>query len=68
LTVTDEPEEVRCSVCNRPPHPGENWQDEWRAYSDGVGTLHPFCPECADREFNDNTSGPASLDDEGDIR
>jgi len=22
-----------------------------RVYSDGVGELHTFCPECAEREF-----------------
>jgi hypothetical protein len=26
--------------------------DEWRAYSDGVGDLLVFCPECAEREFD----------------
>jgi hypothetical protein len=29
----------------------ENAADEWRAYSDGVGELVVFCPDCADREF-----------------
>ena len=23
----------------------------WKYWSDGVGELHPFCPDCAEREF-----------------
>jgi hypothetical protein len=35
----------------RKPRPDENAEDEWRAYSDGVGELVVFCPECAECEF-----------------
>jgi hypothetical protein len=36
----------------RPPTPPEeNSDDEWRLYSDGLGELMLFCPECAEREF-----------------
>lgn len=42
---------IRCVNCRRPPRPDENADDEWRVYSDGVGELHTFCPECAEREF-----------------
>ena len=41
----------RCANCNRTPRDDENPDDEWRAYSDGLGELHVFCPECAEREF-----------------
>jgi hypothetical protein len=40
-----------------PKRPGENPDDEWRAYSDGVGELIVFCPECAEREFGLRGSG-----------
>jgi len=29
----------------------ENAADEGRAFSDGVGELVVFCPECGEREF-----------------
>jgi hypothetical protein len=40
-----------CAECRRESRDDENAADEWRAYSDGVGELHVFCPECAEREF-----------------
>jgi hypothetical protein len=36
-----------CAECGRKPRESENAADEWRAYSDGAGELHVFCPECA---------------------
>jgi hypothetical protein len=45
-------EVMRCSECHRRPRPDENPADEWRAYSDGVGELHTFCPECAERALS----------------
>jgi hypothetical protein len=42
---------LRCAECHRRPRPDENPDDEWRVYSDGIGELHTFCPECARREF-----------------
>ena len=46
---SDEP--LMCAECGRKPRPDENAEDEWRAYSDGVGELVVFCPECAECEF-----------------
>ena len=40
-----------CSECRRTPREDENPDDEWRVYSDGIGELPVFCPECAEREF-----------------
>jgi hypothetical protein len=45
-------DDLACAECGRNPRDNENADDEWRAYSDGVGELHTFCPECAEREFN----------------
>jgi hypothetical protein len=42
----------RCTECSRRPRRDENADDEWRVYSDGVGELLVFCPECAEREFS----------------
>jgi hypothetical protein len=48
--VADE-HPLRCAECGRTPRDDENAADEWRAYSDGVGGLPVFCPDCASREF-----------------
>lgn len=50
---TDSPE-VICAECRRRPRDDENADDDWRAYSDGVGELIVFCRECADRDFGDS--------------
>ena len=50
---------MTCANCGRLSAPEENPDDQWRVYSDGVGELHIFCPECAAREF-DNLSAPRS--------
>ena len=42
---------LRCAECQRAPRPDENADDRWRVYSDGLGELMTFCPECAQREF-----------------
>jgi hypothetical protein len=42
---------VICAQCGRQPRGDENAADEWRCYSDGVGELIVFCPECVEREF-----------------
>ena len=39
---------IRCSECKREPRPDEHPEDEWRVYSDGVGELLPFLPECCE--------------------
>jgi hypothetical protein len=44
-------DEIVCAECGREPREGENPHDEWRVYSDGVGELLVFCPECAAQEF-----------------
>ena len=44
-------EPLVCAKCGRAPLPEEAADDSWRAYSDGVGELIVFCPECAGREF-----------------
>jgi hypothetical protein len=40
MTAIWEPGFIRCANCGRKPRPDENPDDEWRAYSDGVGELH----------------------------
>ncbi len=42
-----------CAECGRESTALENTEDSWRAYSDGVGELIVFCPECAEREFGE---------------
>jgi len=39
----------------RKPRPDEKDEDQWRAYSDGVGELIVFCPEYVEREFGEGT-------------
>jgi hypothetical protein len=48
---------IRCANCRRRPRADENADDEWRVYSDGVGELLVFCPECAEREFTPDVTG-----------
>jgi hypothetical protein len=54
--LSAEPEEtpLRCAECGRVPREAENADDDWRAFSDGIGELHVFCPECAEREFGNS--------------
>jgi hypothetical protein len=47
---------LTCTNCHRGPRPEENADDDWRAYSDGRGGLHVFCPECAAREFGSGSA------------
>ncbi len=42
---------LSCAECGRAPLLEEVAEESWRAYSDGLGELHVFCPECAEREF-----------------
>jgi hypothetical protein len=46
---------LRCEECRREPRESERAADEWRCYSDGLGELRDFCPECAAREFSQMT-------------
>ena len=41
---------VRCAECGRAVE-FEAITERWTYWSDGVGELHPYCPECAAREF-----------------
>ena len=42
---------VRCAECDRAVHELDAIAERWTYWSDGVGDLHPYCPECAEREF-----------------
>jgi hypothetical protein len=46
-----EPEPLVCEVCGRTPRPGENAEDDWRVFYDGVGEGVTICPKCFEREF-----------------
>jgi hypothetical protein len=50
-SVDETPAEaaLTCAECGREPRENKNAADD--AYSDGVGELRVFCPECAGREF-----------------
>jgi hypothetical protein len=61
--VTADDETLRCKECGRLPRPDENAADEWRDYSDGVGELLVFCPECAAREFGDKADAELEVTD-----
>jgi hypothetical protein len=51
--LVPEPETVAldltCAECRRSPRAGETW----RVLFAGVGEAFIFCPECAQREFDD---------------
>lgn len=49
---------VVCSNCGRRIREAEAKKLGWRYWSDGIGELHLFCPDCAAREFSPNA--PAS--------
>lgn len=42
---------LRCEGCGGEPREDEQAEDDWRCYSDGLGELLTFRPECAEREF-----------------
>ena len=42
---------VLCAECGRPVTESDAIAQHWTYWSDGVGELVPFCPECAAREF-----------------
>jgi hypothetical protein len=49
------PEDVSCTECGRVmDDPKAAEAEGWRFLPAGVDHPHPFCPECAEREF-----GPA---------
>ena len=43
---------VRCAECGREVDEFTAIKQQWRYWSDGLGELHPYCPECAEREFD----------------
>ena len=50
----DEPETelaVRCAECGRKVDEPTAEREGWGYWSDGLGELQPYCPECAEREF-----------------
>jgi hypothetical protein len=44
---------ISCVECGRLPFPQEEVEASWRVNADGLGELHVFCPECAEREFGE---------------
>ena len=42
---------VMCGACSREIAANEAQAAGWGYWSVGFGRLHPFCPECAAREF-----------------
>ncbi len=48
---TSDPLGVSCAECGRDVDEFTAIAEKWRYWSDGVGELIPFCPECARREF-----------------
>ena len=49
--VSELPEKISCAECGREVDEFTAIAEKWRFWSDGVGGLLPFCPECARREF-----------------
>ena len=45
-------EDITCAECGRPLDEGLTAEAAgWRFYPAGAKNQHPFCPECAEREF-----------------
>jgi hypothetical protein len=45
-------EGITCTECNRAPgEDGSAEVESWRFLPTDVHDPHPFCPECAEREF-----------------
>lgn len=57
---------LRCEECDREPRADETADDEWRCYSDDLGELLVFCPECAEREFGHSRPGSRQPSAQGD--
>lgn len=51
MTENDEPVTITCAECGRQATEQDAEQEGWGYWSDGLGGLHPFCPDCAGREF-----------------
>jgi hypothetical protein len=54
---------IRCAECSREVDEFTAIAEKWGYWSDGVGELVPFCPECARRAFaaDARASGPSPL-------
>ena len=46
--------DIRCAECGREVDEFTAIAEKWGYWSDGVGELVPFCPECARRESAPN--------------
>lgn len=53
--TADTQTSIRGMECEREVSEEEAQATRWGFWSDGLGDLMPFCPECAEREF-----GPSS--------
>jgi hypothetical protein len=60
VRVTALPGDIRCAECEREVDEFTAIFEKWGYWSDGVGELVPFCPECARREFAPDTPGSGS--------
>jgi hypothetical protein len=49
--VTEAEHEIRCAEYGRKVDAFTAIAEKWGYWSDGVGELVPFCPDCARREF-----------------
>jgi hypothetical protein len=52
VTKAETPALVVCTECGRTPRPAE----VWRLYFADIGKVAIYCPDCAEREFNEPTS------------
>ena len=57
---------IRCAECRRDVDEFTAIAEKWGYWSDGVGDLVPFCPECGKREFAPDA--PASRVPQGEHR
>jgi hypothetical protein len=57
--MTGLTESVRCAECAREVDEFTAIAEKWGYWSDGMGELVPFSPECARREFSPDA--PRSL-------
>jgi len=56
LAIAQAAATVTCSGCGREVAEDEAQAARWGYWSVGVGRLHPFCPDCARREFGSRPS------------
>ena len=51
LRPLDAETAATCAECGSEVNEDEAQAQQWGYWSDGVGDLYPYCPECARREF-----------------